>query len=31
MFGEYFLVAEDGTRFETPIPEFSLVVPRTLH
>jgi ApaG protein len=31
MVGEYFLVAEDGTRFEAPIPEFSLAVPRTLH
>jgi ApaG protein len=31
MFGEYFLVAEDGTRFEAPIPQFSLAVPRTLH
>jgi ApaG protein len=31
MHGEYFLVAEDGTRFETPIPEFALAVPRTLH
>jgi ApaG protein len=31
MRGEYFFVAEDGTRFETPIPEFSLTVPRTLH
>jgi ApaG protein len=31
MVGEYFLVAEDGTRFEAPIPQFSLAVPRTLH
>lgn len=31
MRGEYFFVAEDGTRFEVPIPEFSLAVPRTLH
>jgi len=31
MRGEYFAVAEDGTRFEAPIPEFTLVVPRTLH
>ena len=31
MHGEYFIVAEDGTRFEAPIPEFSLSLPRTLH
>jgi ApaG protein len=31
MRGEYFAVAEDGTRFEAPIPEFALTVPRTLH
>jgi ApaG protein len=31
MHGEYFVVAEDGTRFESPIPEFVLSVPRTLH
>jgi ApaG protein len=31
MRGEYFAVAEDGTRFEVPIPEFGLAVPRTLH
>ena len=31
MRGEYFAVAEDGTRFEAPIPEFTLAVPRTLH
>lgn len=31
MRGEYFAVAEDGTRFEVPIPEFVLAVPRTLH
>lgn len=31
MRGEYFSVAEDGTRFEAPIPEFTLAVPRTLH
>jgi ApaG protein len=24
-------VAEDGTRFEAPIPEFLLSMPRTLH
>lgn len=31
MKGEYFCVAEDGTRFEVPIPEFVLSLPRTLH
>jgi ApaG protein len=31
MRGEYFAVAEDGTRFDVPIPEFGLAVPRTLH
>jgi ApaG protein len=31
MRGEYFFVAEDGARFEVPIPEFSLAAPRTLH
>ena len=31
MHGEYFIVAEDGTRFEAPLPEFSLSLPRTLH
>ncbi len=31
MHGEYFCVAEDGARFETPIPEFVLSLPRTLH
>ena len=31
MHGEYFFVAEDGHRFESPIPEFSLALPRTLH
>jgi len=31
MKGEYFFVAEDGTRFETPIEEFVLSLPRTLH
>jgi len=25
------MVAEDGTRFEAPIPEFTLSVPRVLH
>ena len=31
MRGSYQLVAEDGTRFEAPIPEFALSVPRVLH
>ena len=31
MRGTYQLVAEDGTRFEAPIPEFTLSVPRILH
>lgn len=31
MRGSYFCVAEDGTRFEAPIEEFALVMPRTLH
>ena len=31
MHGEYFCVAEDGHRFEAPIPEFVLSLPRTLH
>jgi ApaG protein len=31
MRGEYFCVAEDGTRFEAPIAEFTLRMPRTLH
>jgi len=31
MKGEYFCVAEDGERFEVPIPEFVLSLPRTLH
>jgi ApaG protein len=31
MRGTYQLVAEDGTRFEAPIPEFALSVPRVLH
>lgn len=31
MRGEYFFVAEDGHRFESPIPEFVLSLPRTLH
>ena len=31
MRGAYQMVAEDGTRFEAPIPEFTLSVPRVLH
>jgi ApaG protein len=31
MRGSYFAVAEDGTRFEAPIDEFALAVPRSLH
>ncbi|MFC0254571.1 Co2+/Mg2+ efflux protein ApaG [Massilia consociata] len=31
MYGEYFCVAEDGHRFEVPIPEFALSLPGTLH
>jgi len=31
MKGSYQCVAEDGTKFEVPIPEFLLTVPRTLH
>ncbi|MEO7149003.1 MAG: Co2+/Mg2+ efflux protein ApaG [Rhodanobacteraceae bacterium] len=31
MRGAYHLHADDGTDFETPIPEFVLSVPRTLH
>jgi ApaG protein len=31
MRGSYFCVAEDCERFEVPIPEFSLHMPRTLH
>ena len=31
MHGSYFCVAEDGTRFEAPIAEFGLIMPRTLH
>jgi ApaG protein len=31
MKGEYFCVAEDAERFEAPIPEFVLSLPRTLH
>jgi ApaG protein len=31
MRGTYQMVAEDGTRFDAPIPEFTLAVPRVLH
>ena len=31
MRGSYQMVAEDGTRFDAPIPEFVLSMPRTLH
>ena len=31
MRGSYQMVAEDGTRFEAPIPQFTLSVPRVLH
>jgi ApaG protein len=31
MHGSYFFVAEDGTRFDAPIAEFALAMPRTLH
>jgi ApaG protein len=31
MRGSYQMVAEDGVRFEAPIPEFALSVPRMLH
>ena len=31
MRGSYQMVAEDGTRFEAPISEFVLAMPRTLH
>lgn len=31
MRGSYQMVGEDGTRFEAPIPEFTLSVPRVLH
>ena len=31
MRGSYQMVAEDGTRFEAPIPEFTLSVPLVLH
>lgn len=31
MEGSYGLAGDDGTRFEAPIPPFTLAVPRTLH
>lgn len=31
MRGSYQMVAADGTRFEAPIPEFTLSIPRVLH
>jgi ApaG protein len=31
MQGSYQIVAEDGTQFETLIPEFTLTMPRVLH
>jgi len=31
MRGSYMMIAEDGTRFEASIPEFTLSVPRVLH
>jgi len=31
MKGSYQMVAEDGTRFEAPVSEFILAMPRTLH
>jgi ApaG protein len=31
MRGDYKMVADDGTRFDAPIPAFTLTVPRTLH
>ena len=31
MKGSYQMVAEDGTQFDVPIPEFMLSMPRTLH
>lgn len=31
MEGSYAMVADDGNRFEVPIPAFTLTVPRTLH
>jgi ApaG protein len=31
MQGSYDMLADDGTRFDAPIPQFTLCVPRTLH
>lgn len=31
MQGSYDMLADDGTRFEAPIPAFTLSIPRTLH
>jgi ApaG protein len=31
MRGAYQMVAEDGTKFDAPIPEFTLSIPRVLH
>jgi ApaG protein len=31
MRGTYQMVADDGTKFDAPIPEFTLSIPRTLH
>ena len=31
MEGSYTLLADDGTRFDAPIPAFTLTIPRTLH
>ena len=31
MHGSYHMLADDGTRFDAPIPAFTLTVPRTLH
>ena len=31
MGGSYQMLADDGTRFEAPIPSFTLSIPRTLH
>jgi ApaG protein len=31
MRGSYHLLADDGVRFDAPIPQFTLSIPRTLH
>ena len=31
MEGRYDMIGDDGTRFDAPIPPFTLAVPRTLH